>query len=152
MADPQLSIYAEKIVEHVDRIVGSLQGMSPDEINQAPPVPNANTLLILAVHTMANVEESIFEVIGGESVGRDRDSEFRASGHTAEEVQASWDALKDRVQTYLNDASPQILNAEYEHKRRGRMTGHGVLLLTATHAAEHAGHAELTRDWLLSQR
>lgn len=152
MADPEVTMYADKIFEQVDRIVACTQGMSTEEINQAPPVPEANTIHVLAIHTMANVEENVLEIIGGQDVGRDRDSEFKVSGSTADEIQQRWSGLKGQVQTFLNDASPDILSTEYEHNRRGRMTGRAVLLLAATHAAEHAGQAELTRDWLIAQR
>jgi predicted exporter len=110
------------------------------------------SLAVLAVHTIANVEENILEIIGGQPVGRDRDSEFRTSEASAGQIQARWEALRPQILEVLQTMTPEMLDKEYEHARRGVITGRKVLLVAATHASEHAGHAELTRDWLKSQK
>jgi hypothetical protein len=152
MAESEAQMYSSTLVRRVDQIVDSMDGLSPDEVNQPPPVPEANSLAVLAVHTMANVEENIFEIIGGQDVGRNREEEFRVKGKTAEEIKQDWESLRQRVIDFLNNATPEMLDREYEHFRRGKITGRKVLLSATVHAAEHAGHAELTRDWLKSQR
>ena len=152
MENAEARMYADSIVGKLDRIVACVDGLSTDEINTQPPVPESNSLLVLAVHTMANVNEATFQALLGQSVGRDRDSEFAASGSSAEEVQSDWESLKSRIQPALQGLTQEQLSAEYEHPRRGRMTGRELLLFTATHASEHVGHAELTRDWIVSSR
>lgn len=152
MAETEAQMYAGAILRRVDQIIGSLDGLTAEEINQAPPVPEANSLAVLAVHTMANVEENLFEIIGGESVGRDREEEFRVKGRSADEIKRDWEALRERIDRFLDGMTLEMLEREYEHHRRGRITGRGVLLVATAHAAEHAGHAELTRDWIKSVR
>lgn len=152
MPDSEIQMYTGTLTRRVDWIIDSMDGLSPEEIEARPPVPESNSLLVLAVHTMSNVEENILEIIGGQHVGRDRDGEFRSSGRTVEDVRAEWSALKERVLAFMDSVTPEMLDREYEHYRRGRITGRKVLLSATVHAAEHAGHAGLTRDWILAQR
>jgi hypothetical protein len=152
MSESETKMYADVLFGRVDQLIDSLQGLSPEEINMRPPVPESNSLLVLAVHTMANVKENLLEVIGGNPVGRDRDSEFRATGGSSEQVLKDWTALRAKLGEFLEGVDTAMLDREYEHVRRGRMTGRKVLLTATSHASEHVGHAELTRDWIVSQR
>jgi hypothetical protein len=148
MASVEAKMFADSIVGKVDRIVDCLDGRTSEQITARPPVKNANSLLVLAVHTMANVEEAVFEILHGQPVNRNRDAEFATSSGTADEVKQRWNELKPKVQEAIESMEDAKLAAEYDDHRRGRNTGRGILLLTATHASEHVGHAELTRDWI----
>ncbi|MEX2426233.1 MAG: DinB family protein [Thermomicrobiaceae bacterium] len=152
MATDESTMFADSIVDKLERIVSCLDGQSPDEINMLPPIPETNSLLVLAVHTMANVEEATFKALLGQQVNRNRDAEFAASGSSAEEVRKQWEELKARIHPALAGLTPDQLSSVYEHPRRGPMSGRELLLFTATHASEHVGHAEMTRDWIISQR
>ena len=151
MASDEAKMYADSIIDKVDRIVACLDGRTTEQINAKPPAGDANSLLVLAVHTMANVQEAIFEGLHGQHVGRDRDAEFRASGGSAEAVQEQWNAMKERLRPAIEGLTEEQLMQRYSHPRRGDVTGREMLLITATHASEHVGHAELTRDWIVSQ-
>lgn len=152
MADNEATMFADSIVDKLERIVACVDGRSTEEINMRPSVPETNSLLVLAVHTMANVEEATFKALLGQQVNRNRDAEFAASGSSAEEVRNNWNALKARVHPAIAGLSTEQLDKTYEHPRRGPMTGRELLLFTATHASEHVGHAELTRDWITQPR
>jgi hypothetical protein len=152
MAVSESKMYADWIIEKVERIIACLDGRSTEEINARPPVPEANSLLVLAVHTMANVEEATFKGLLGQEVNRDRDAEFVASGSSANETREQWDVLKERVRPALEGLSKEQLDQTYTHPRRGEMSGRELLLLTLTHACEHVGHAELTRDWIVAAK
>lgn len=152
MTTDESTMFADSIVDKLERIVSCVDGKSTDEINMRPPIPEANSLLVLAVHTMANVEEATFHALLGQDVNRDRDAEFAATGNSAEQVRKQWDALKARVHPAIAGLSSDQLSQTYEHPRRGPMSGRELLLFTATHASEHVGHAEMTRDWIVSQQ
>jgi hypothetical protein len=144
--------YYNWIVQIGDRLVNALDGLSSEEIDRRPPAGETSSLLILATHTMGNIEESVIEIIGGETVGRNRDSEFAVSGSSAGDARQRWENLKERIHSTLSNLDEGALDREYSHPRRGTITGRDVLLLTATHAAEHLGHAEITRDWIVAGR
>jgi uncharacterized damage-inducible protein DinB len=107
---------------------------------------------VLAIHTMGSTEEGILQGIGGEDVGRDREGEFQVTGSSTDEVNKRWAELKPRLTSFIEGLSDDQIAAECEHPRRGKMTGRAILLHAATHASEHVGHAELTRDWIDAQK
>ena len=60
--------------------------------------------------------------------------------------------LQHSVSSHLARLPSGALDQEYEHPRRGRITGRDLLITIARHMAEHVGHAELTRDLLFTAR
>lgn len=152
MGSPEARMFAESIVDKIERIVACSDGQSTEAINARPPVPETNSLHVLAIHSMGNVQEAVFEVLLGNPVRRDRDSEFAVAGGSAEEIRGKWDQLRPRLHAAIESLDDSALAREYDGHRRGRMTGRHILHYTATHAAEHVGHAELTRDWLSSDQ
>jgi hypothetical protein len=144
-------MWAEKITGTVDRLLATLDGLTEAELNWRPSASETNSLFVLAVHTMANVEENVIEIIGGEPVGRNREEEFVAAGGSSAEIQQRWAGIRERVTSALANLPQSALDEERTHFRRGTVTVREVLLVAATHASEHAGQAELTRDLLKSQ-
>jgi hypothetical protein len=115
-------------------------------MNWHAPCEGANSLWVLATHTLGNVEQSILSLLGGAPDRRDREAEFIAHGVSAETLRARWHTLQGALEATIMGLSPEALAAEYTHPRRGLLTGREVLLLVLSHAAEHLGHAGLTLD------
>jgi len=151
MQNREIESYGRYIVSTLDRLVDCLDGFSDDELNWRP-LPNANSLYILAIHTLANTEENILATLCGQVVERNREAEFTALADSNKSVQAYWQALRERLALGLTDLAPAELDREREHPRRGKLTGREVLLVVARHSAEHLGQAELTRDLLQAER
>ena len=147
-ASAEVVAFWRAIRETVDRLIGTLDGLSNEEINWRPSAPEANNLSVLAIHTMGNVEENILETLCGQPVNRNRDQEFQAGGASVSAIQKRWQALQERIQGALASVQTADLARHYKHSRRERETGYDVLILVARHAGEHAGQAELTRDLL----
>jgi hypothetical protein len=106
---------------------------------------------VIATHVLGNVEENIFEILGGRRVGRQRDLEFLARGSDAQAIAARWQRLRGELQVVIGALSADDLDRTYQHPRRGTLTGHEVLLLVITHASEHLGEAQLTRALALAR-
>ena len=152
---PEVASIWRFIDRSLERLVTSLDGLSEEDLNWRPAAAETNSLQVLAVHTLGNVEESVLEILCGQPVGRDRDAEFAAeaaAGPGGHPVRERWLALQRRAQACLADLPAGALDGEYTHPRRGTISGRDVLLIAATHAAEHAGQAELTRDLLRAAR
>ncbi len=147
-ASREVASFWRFISSSLARLVTLLDGLDADELNWRPPAPEANSLYALATHTLGNVEENVLETLGGESVHRDREAEFRASSSSAASVQQRWQALRPEVERALAAFTLADLDRPYEHPRRGMLTGREVLIVVARHAAEHLGQAELTHDLL----
>ena len=68
------------IASSLDRLVALLDGLSADDLDWRPPAPGANSLYVLAMHTLGNAEENLLEILGGQPIGRDREAEFAVQG------------------------------------------------------------------------
>ena len=145
----ELALYWRALTSSLDRLLATLDGLSEEQLNWRPPAPNTNSLYALATHTIGNVEENLLGVLAGQSVQRDRDAEFVASGASVAALRERWATLRGRVEAALANLPDGALDRDgYQHPRRGALSGRAVLLLVARHAAEHTGQAELTRDLL----
>lgn len=147
-AGRELATFRHQIPALIERIVACSDGLDADALNWRPPAGDANSLHVLAVHTMANAEENVCHAICGDEMARNRDEEFMAAGAAAADVRARWDALRGRIERCLDGLAPDALAEERRHQRRGMMPARELLLITVRHASEHAGQAELTRDLL----
>lgn len=142
-------VYWRFITSSVDRLLACLDGLDEVALNWRP-LPNANSLYVLATHMIGNIEETVWGLVCGQSIMRDRDAEFSATGHDAQLLQTRWQTLQTQIVHHLAHLSPSDLARERLHPRRGSLTGWAILLIVARHAAEHLAHAELTRDLLLA--
>lgn len=144
--------YSRYICSSLQRIMDCLDGLSADELNWRPPAPGANSLYVLAVHTLANAEENILGTLRGQAVMRDRATEFASVATSADSLREHWSGLERRLRSALARLPREDLDRERIHPRRGSLTGRDILIVTARHAAEHMGQAELTRDLLMAAR
>ena len=136
----------EAISARLDDFVRLATSIDQEGLHWQPPSEATNSIAVLVVHTLGNVEENLLEVFLHRSVGRNRDAEFIEGDFTAAELQEKWDALRTRLEHALQSAPVDELEIVRTHSRRGTMTGRGVLLSAAMHASQHFGQAELTRD------
>jgi uncharacterized damage-inducible protein DinB len=139
------------IARSVDQILDAMEGLTAEELNLRP-APGANSLYVLATHMLGNLNESMLGTLCRQDVTRDRDAEFVARGAAVEEIRRQWLALHKQITEGLAQLPGDVADTEYDHPRRGKLSGLELLLVVARHAAEHQGHAELTRQLLLDGR
>jgi uncharacterized damage-inducible protein DinB len=151
LPDKEIESLWRYIRRSVERILACLEGVEEADLNWRP-LENANSLYILAVHVIANVEANILGALCSQDIVRHRDEEFKARGSSVEPVLQRWRDVQERVSSHLAKLSSSDLDKEYDHLRRGKITGRDLLVAIARHAAEHVGHAELTRDLLFTTR
>ena len=147
----ETDLYWDKIRGTVDELIGCLEGLGSDDLDWSP-LDDANGLYVLATHTMGNVRHNLLNGLCGQPVTRDRDAEFIVTGGSAAEIEASWNEIKGQISDAIADLPPGEMDRERDHARYGTIRGRELLLLVATHAAEHYGQAQLTRDLLKAQR
>jgi uncharacterized damage-inducible protein DinB len=136
------------IASSADRLAECAAGLSDADLHRRPPAAGANSIAVLAVHTLGNVEENLLGTLCGRPVQRDRDAEFVESEVTGAALRERWWALRAELEQALAAVDGATLDALRPHPRRGETTGREVLLIVARHAAEHLGQAELTLDLL----
>jgi hypothetical protein len=141
--------YLESSLDHLIDLAVSLDS---EAIQWKPPAPEANSIAVMATHTLGNVRENILEILCGEAVRRDREAEFVDRAMTGETLAAQWADLRERLLEALAAVSDAELDRRRTHLRRGELDGREVLIVATRHAAEHLGQAELTRDlWIASR-
>ncbi len=147
----ETDLYWHKIRDTVDELVGCLEGLGSGDLDWSP-LDDANSLYVLATHTMGNVRHNLLNGLCGQPVSRDRDAEFVVTGGSAAEIEARWNEIKAQISGAVEGLPPGEMDRERDHARYGTISGRELLLLVATHAAEHYGQAQLTRDLLKAQR
>lgn len=141
----EIDLFWHKITETVDELVACLEGLDSDSLNWKP-LDDANSLYVLATHTMGNVRYNLLHVLCGLPLTRDRDAEFVATGDSAAEIEARWNGLKARISDALQELGPSDLDSEKDDPLRGPISGREIMVFVARHAAEHYGQVQLTRD------
>jgi uncharacterized damage-inducible protein DinB len=147
----EIELFWRFIKSSIDRILLCLNELDETDMNWRP-LDSANSLYVLATHTIGNTEENILGILCRQHIKRHRENEFKVRGNSIGPIQQRWQEVQERITSQLKQLSPDDLEKEYEHPRRGRITGRDVLVVVARHAAEHMGQAELTRDLLFSTR
>jgi uncharacterized damage-inducible protein DinB len=139
-----------RLFSELDRVVKALEGLDEVAVNWRPPAQNANSLLVLATHTVAAAEDHVVHRLCGEEVARSRPAEFVATGCAAH-IRERAEAVKRRITDALARLDPARLEALRDTPDGKRPVGDSLVLAVA-HAAEHAGQMELTRDlWRATQ-
>jgi hypothetical protein len=149
-ASAEVELHWHHIELAMDRILAANEGRTVAQRNWRPPAPDTNSIHVLAVHIIGNARQSIFEAILGKPTGRDRDAEFAAVA-TVDNNQADiWPREKEKLIEALASIPESDLEAMRTHPRRGERSVRDILIMISTHAAEHAGHVELTRDMAIA--
>ncbi len=146
------------VASYIDRAVDSmmdiLADLGDDLANQRPGLPGANSPYAILRHCLGVMEFWGGHVVAGRDVDRDRDAEFRATGPTADLIDAAEHA-KRRFRADIATAEPaarppgthpSIRPGELEFTSQGH-----ALLHVMEEVCQHLGQMEITRD-LLRQR
>lgn len=148
------SIYSGPVLRAVDAIVAATEGLTSAQLDWRP-APGANSLAVLATHTMGNLRETVLGLLGAEQAEpfeRRRDAEFAVAARLADDIANEWAELRPRLEAIFANLEIGTLDHQYVHARRGELSGHELCLVVLRHMAEHRGHAELTRQMVLQVR
>ena len=111
------------------------------------PGPEMNSLGILMAHVAGSEKHWFGDVIAGEHTGRDREAEFRSRGRDAAALRAGLQEMLTYGRSVVAKLQLADLTAERVSHPDGRTMPVGSCLLhILRHAAEHAGHMQITRQ------
>lgn len=134
----------DRLFREVDRVLGAADGLSAEQLAWTPAAKGANSLIVLAAHTVGAAERHILVNVAGRNPGGTRDEEFAAKADIAD-VRARWDTVKRGIVDVLDNLPSGRLDDDLPGPVSVRSV-HSVIVGAIAHAAEHAGQAELTRD------
>ena len=133
------------------RLRACVEGLTSEQLNWRPPAREANSIAVLATHTMGNIRQNVIGVACGLPDDRDRDAEFVSRvDDPATLIQRAQD-LYGEIEQALAELTADRLDERLEHPHRGPTTRRQALLVAARHSMEHIGQMELTRDMALEK-
>jgi hypothetical protein len=153
VASSEIESFRRRFSHEFDRLLGTLDGLDEEAVNWKPAAPSANSILVLVTHALASAEDHVVRRAGGKPVVRSRDAEFAAKGD-ASKLATRADEVKRRIDETLAELDGR-LGDEREpsfDNWPGTWNVRDTLVNSIAHTAEHAGHAELTRDLYVAQR
>lgn len=129
-------------------ILAELSALPAEALNWQPPLPDANSLYVLATHTVGAGEWWVLHMACQQAMTRDRAAEFRSAGDLA--------SLTRRYQAWLADSQTALASlpdAELNAKRHFQSSSGPLdwsvamcLLHAVDHTATHLGHIQITRQ------
>ena len=153
MASAEIESFKIRFAYEFDRLLKTIADLDDVAVNWKPPVPGANSLLVLVTHALASAEEHVVGKAAAKTVVRNRDAEFAATGGSGH-LAARAAEVRRRI-----DEALAVLDGRLDEERdppldkwpSSRGTVRDRLVHSVSHTAEHVGHAQLTRD-LIAKR
>jgi len=149
----ELGLYAAQLQQALDKLCERVEGLSSAQLNWKPPAPEANSIYVIATHTLGNAESWVLGIACGQPIERDRPAEFRAAGESARPIVEKARELGTRIDAALRalpegtlgetrQAPPYLWGAGEART----VTVREALMHVVHHAANHLGHIDVTRD------
>jgi hypothetical protein len=149
----EIESFRLRLEYEIDRLLETIAELDEEAVNWKPPVPSANSLLVLVTHALASAEDNVVRRAAGKTVVRNRDAEFAATGGGSH-LSARANEVRGRIAEALASLEGR-LDEEREStfgKWPTRWTARDSLVHAISHTAEHVGHAQLTRDLYNARR
>jgi hypothetical protein len=140
----ELAEMRDRLIREMERVIAATEGLSAAQLAWAPGATGANSLLVLAAHTVGAAERHILVNVAGRKPSGTRDEEFEAKADIAG-VRARWEMVKLGIVDVLDNLPPGRLDDDLVGPVSTRSV-QAMIVHAIAHAAEHAGQAELTRD------
>ncbi len=148
---PEVQTYVDRLRDRRTEVLRAVQDLELDGLDWKPPVPDTNSLIVLAVHSLGAERQWLHAVIGNRMIERDRDAEFRAHGQIVT-------VLADLYATAANESEgilAALTSEELDAMRTYRSHTHSVrwcILHVLEHYSEHLGQMWLTRQLYENRR
>ncbi len=154
--DAEIQSLSRQIRSILERVCGCLEGLSEAQLNWRPPIDGANSVYVIATHTLGNARAFVLGIACGQPLERDRPAEFRASGRDAADLTAQARRLSEDIEAALAGLSASELNRRLLPPKS--LWGEGepqeisvreAVLHVVEHASIHLGQIQITRDLAL---
>jgi uncharacterized damage-inducible protein DinB len=124
-------------------------GLDDEAANWQPLQTDTNSIYAILTHILGVDNFWVRQVIGGQTVQRNREAEFKASGKIAE-LLPKWEAAWIEIGSLLGKLDhKQLLEVRtrpFSSEQKELITVQWVILHVVTHYATHLGHIQLTRQ------
>lgn len=130
-----------------EQIRDAIKGLNYEAANWRPLPKDTNSIYVILCHLAGIDNYWVRHIIGGETIDRDRDAEFRASGHLSE-ILKHWEEVFRASKRILSKLSSAQLGETRTVIRPdlGSVPVRWCILHHISHYAVHLGHIQLTRQ------
>ena len=131
-----------------EQIRDAIQGLNDEAANWRPLPKDTNSIYAILYHLMGVESHWIVQVIDRQTIYRDREAEFRASGHLSEIIDR-WEKVGRTSENILSNLSSSQLGESRTLTRTTGVVSYTVrwcILHIIGHYAIHLGHIQLTRQ------
>jgi len=127
-----------------------LDGLTTEQLDWSPG-KDMNTLCVLAIH-VTQAERYWVGLGAGDPTKRDRPAEFRASGHTLDDLKSRFASNRDYYKQAFESLSVndfgEFVTVAFNPDKPWDCTRSWAFLHALDHTAEHLGHVGMTRQLL----
>ena len=130
------------------QIQDAIRGLDEEAGNWRPLPKDTNSIYTILCHLIGTDNFWVKQIIGGETIDRDREAEFRASGHLSE-VLDRWEkvcAANEPILRRLTSSQLGETRTVPTLPALGSINVRWCILHLISHYALHLGHIQLTRQ------
>jgi uncharacterized damage-inducible protein DinB len=146
--EPEVQGYLTEFSILREQIRDAIQNLDDEAVNWHPFLKGTNSVYAILCHLAGSENYWVGQIIDGKTVDRDREAEFRASGHLSEIVDR-WEEVGRASQKILSKLNSSQLGETRTVTIRpapGSATVRWCILHQISHCALHLGHIQLTRQ------
>lgn len=121
-----------------------VRGLSQEQIDFTP-APGTNSIGVLVTHVLA-AQREFWSLVANVPFERDRPAEFVTKGVGAEQLLAQIDGTERLLEELAARIDAQALAATWARPNGQTNTGAYWLINQISHAREHLGHLQLTKQ------
>ena len=151
----EVAVYNTELRRQLDKLCEAIGELSPQQLDWRPGVAEANSISVIATHTLGNMRGWVLGICCGQPIDRDRAAEFRVAGGDATTLVTRARALAQEIEAALGKLAPESLDQLREARQNlwgagttRPVTGREAILHALEHIANHVGHIEITLDLL----
>jgi len=154
MTSSEIESFRIRFAYEFDRLLETIADLDDEAVNWKPPVPGANSLLVVVTHAVASAEDHVVGKAAGKTVVRNRDAEFATTGGSGHLAARAAEVRRriDEALVGLEGRLDEDREPPFGKWRGPRATARDRLIHSISHTAEHVGHAQVTRDLYNARR
>src|SRR3972149_7459262 len=93
----EMAVYTSQLKSLLDRLCEVAQGLDEAQLNRRPSIEGANSVYVIATHTLGNARAFVLGIACGRPLERDRPAEVRSSGRDTADLVAQARRLSDDI-------------------------------------------------------
>ncbi len=147
-SDPTLWAARELVDESLAALRETVAGLDPGLLDRRPAGEDTNSIAVLTVHALNSARWWLNFATGAELPERDRDSEFRFTAGSADDLLSFFDRMWSDIRAALEVGTYEPGATRVDPGDGETLTFAWALLHGTEHLREHVAHAQLTRQVL----